>query len=244
MTDNQATAVRTTIVVNAPVEVAFAVFTEDLGGWWPPEHHVLQAPLTAMVFETREGGRVDDVGADGSECQWARVLAYEPPHRVVFSWDISLEWQIESDPDERAKWRCASSLRNRIAHGSNWSTADWIATAKVGRECATRLVHQRAGTSGCIGSRNTSGASRHTTDIGSVGRLVAVLLSLMNIRAALGPTMSAQPNSPLRMRGPGQALLWDRSQKAPLKIRKWSKPQGMPREPAEGERSRSCSGST
>ncbi len=80
MTDNQATAVRTTIVVKAPVEVAFAVFTEDLGSWRPPEHHVLQASLTAMVFETREGGRVYDVGADGSECKWARVLAYEPPH--------------------------------------------------------------------------------------------------------------------------------------------------------------------
>ena len=132
MTDNQATAVSTTIVVNAPVEVAFAVFTEDLGRWWPPEHHVLQAPLSAMVFETREGGRVYDVGGDGSECQWARVLAYEPPHRVVFSWDISLQWQIKSDPgrtsEVEVRFIAEESHRTRVElehrrldrHGEGW----------------------------------------------------------------------------------------------------------------------------
>ena len=56
-----------------------------------------------MVFELREGGRIYDVGVDGSECQWARVLAYEPPDRVVFSWDISLQWQIEADLDRTSE---------------------------------------------------------------------------------------------------------------------------------------------
>ncbi len=51
-----------------------------------------------MVFEPREGGNVYDRGVDGSECRWARVLVYDPPHRVVFSWDISLAWQVETDP--------------------------------------------------------------------------------------------------------------------------------------------------
>ena len=103
MTDTQATAVTTAIVVHAPVDVAFAVFTEDMGSWWPPEHHLLQAPLAAMVFEPQAGGRVYDVGEDGSECQWARVLVHEPPHRVVFSWDVNLQWQVETEPgaDER-----------------------------------------------------------------------------------------------------------------------------------------------
>jgi uncharacterized protein YndB with AHSA1/START domain len=103
MTDTQATAVSTSIVVDAPAEVAFTVFTEDMGSWWPPDHHILQAPLASMVFEAREGGRVYDVGTDGTECQWARVLAYEPPHRVVFSWDISLQWQVEHDPDRTSE---------------------------------------------------------------------------------------------------------------------------------------------
>jgi uncharacterized protein YndB with AHSA1/START domain len=97
MTDTTS-AVTTSITVDAPTELAFAVFTEDIGSWWPPEHHILQAPLASMVFEPREGGRVYDVGEDGSECQWARVLVHEPPRRVVFSWDVSLEWRVESDP--------------------------------------------------------------------------------------------------------------------------------------------------
>jgi len=92
------TAVTTSIVVDAPVDQAFTVFTEDIGSWWPSEHHILQAPLAAMVFEQEVGGHVYDVGTDGSECRWARVLAYEPPTRVVFSWDISLQWQVETDP--------------------------------------------------------------------------------------------------------------------------------------------------
>jgi uncharacterized protein YndB with AHSA1/START domain len=91
-------AVTTSIVVDAPADQAFAVFTEDIGSWWPADHHILQAPLASMVFEPRVGGHVYDVGTDGSECHWARVLAYEPPTRVVFSWDISLQWQVETDP--------------------------------------------------------------------------------------------------------------------------------------------------
>ncbi len=98
MSDTQATAVQTSIVVEAPAEQAFAVFTEDIGSWWPPEHHILDAPLDHMVFEPRVGGNVYDVGTDGSRCRWATVLAYEPPHRVVFSWDITLQWQIETEP--------------------------------------------------------------------------------------------------------------------------------------------------
>jgi len=103
MTESQTTAVTTSITVDAPVDVAFTVFTEDMASWWPPEHHILQNPLASMVFEPRAGGRVYDVGEDGTECQWARVLVHEPPHRVVFSWDISLQWQIESDPNRTSE---------------------------------------------------------------------------------------------------------------------------------------------
>jgi uncharacterized protein YndB with AHSA1/START domain len=97
------TSVRESIVVQAPVEAAFSAFTEDIGSWWPPDHHVLQAPLAEMVFEPREGGHVYDRGTDGSECRWARVLAYEPPERVVISWDIALNWEIETDPDRTSE---------------------------------------------------------------------------------------------------------------------------------------------
>ncbi len=97
-TQSEGTSVRTSIEVGASQERAFRVFTEDIGSWWPPDHHVLEAELGEMVFEPREGGYVYDRGRDGSECRWARVLAYEPPSRVVISWDISPKWVIEADP--------------------------------------------------------------------------------------------------------------------------------------------------
>ena len=92
------TAVSTSITVEAPVDRAFHVFTEDMASWWPPDHHIIGVPLATMVFEPKVGGDVYDVGEDGSRCRWARVLVYEPPTRVVFSWDISLQWQVENDP--------------------------------------------------------------------------------------------------------------------------------------------------
>jgi len=97
-TDTADTAVQASIVVDAPIDKAFSVFTADIGTWWPPEHHILRAELAEMVFEPRVGGHVYDRATDGTECRWARVLAYDPPDRVVFSWDISLQWEIESDP--------------------------------------------------------------------------------------------------------------------------------------------------
>ena len=97
------TAVRSSIVVDAPIERAFSVFTDGIGTWWPPENHILQAELAKMVFEPRVGGNVYDIGVDGSECRWSRVLAYGPPNSFVISWDINLQWQIESDPSRTSE---------------------------------------------------------------------------------------------------------------------------------------------
>jgi uncharacterized protein YndB with AHSA1/START domain len=97
------TSVRRSITVQAPIDHAFKVFTEGIGTWWPPEHHILEAELAEMVFEPRVGGNVYDRGVDGSTCAWARVLAYEPPDRVVFSWDISPAWQIETDHEKTSE---------------------------------------------------------------------------------------------------------------------------------------------
>src|SRR5436305_8496391 len=98
-----ASAVRESIVVNAPIERAFSVFTEEIGSWWAPDHHIIDAPLAEMVFEPRVGGHVYDRGVDGSECRWARVLAYEPPERLVISWDINLAWKLENDPERTSE---------------------------------------------------------------------------------------------------------------------------------------------
>ena len=93
-----ATTVRHSIVVEASIEEAFRVFTEDFGRFKPPEHNLLGADILETVFEPRVGGHVFDRGVDGSVCRWARVLIFEPPKRVVISWDISPYWEIETDP--------------------------------------------------------------------------------------------------------------------------------------------------
>ncbi|MEU8284684.1 SRPBCC family protein [Micromonospora sp. NPDC048905] len=99
MTQAATAVVRRQIVVNAPIERAFTVFTERFGDFKPREHNLLQAPIAETVFEPRVGGHIYDRGNDGSECRWARILAYEPPTRVLFSWDIGPTWQVETDPD-------------------------------------------------------------------------------------------------------------------------------------------------
>lgn len=102
MTDTTA-AVRKSIVVPAPVEKAFAVFTERLGDFKPPEHNLLASPIAETVLQPWVGGHIVDRGTDGSECRWARILVFDPPERLVFSWDISPEWRIESDPDRTSE---------------------------------------------------------------------------------------------------------------------------------------------
>jgi uncharacterized protein YndB with AHSA1/START domain len=87
--------VRHQIVVDLPVEQAFATFVDRFGEFKPPEHNLLGAEITETRFEPRVGGHIYDRAADGNECRWARVLVYEPPQRVVFSWDISPQWQLE-----------------------------------------------------------------------------------------------------------------------------------------------------
>jgi uncharacterized protein YndB with AHSA1/START domain len=129
------TAVQLSIVVEAPLERAFHVFVDDFDRIKPREHNMLAVDIEETVFEPRAGGRIFDRGVDGSECQWARVLAYEPPDRVVFSWDISPRWQIETDPDRTSevevrfiaespeRTRVELQHRNLDRHGPGWESA-------------------------------------------------------------------------------------------------------------------------
>lgn len=132
MTSTDATVVRQQIVVDAPIEHAFRVFTDRFGDFKPPEHNLLAVPIAKTVFEPRVGGHIYDRGVDGTECRWARVLAYEPPDRVVFSWDISPRWQLETDPDRTSevevRFVAVTPGRTRVElehrelerHGAGW----------------------------------------------------------------------------------------------------------------------------
>jgi uncharacterized protein YndB with AHSA1/START domain len=126
------TAVRASIVVETAAPHAFEVFTDGIGGWWSPDHHIHGGDIAEMVFEPRAGGHVLDRAVDGSECAWARVLAYEPPVRFVISWDIDLSWQLETDlaktsevevrftPQGPDRTLVELEHRNLDRHGDGW----------------------------------------------------------------------------------------------------------------------------
>lgn len=125
--------IRHSIVVPAPPEIAFKVFTERFGDIKPREHNLLSAPITETMFEPWVGGNIVDRAADGSECRWARVLAYEAPNRLLFSWDINPRWEIETDLDRTSEVEVrfmADGDRTRVElehrhldrHGTGWES--------------------------------------------------------------------------------------------------------------------------
>jgi uncharacterized protein YndB with AHSA1/START domain len=131
-TQSTAAPVRTHTVVEAPIQRAFDVFTQEMASWWPEDHHILDGEVGEMIFEGRPGGRIYDRGTNGQECQWARVLAYEPPDRLLFTWDISPQWQIETDPERTSevevRFIAETESRTRVElehrglerHGDGW----------------------------------------------------------------------------------------------------------------------------
>ena len=96
-------AIRGTVTVAVPVEQAFRVFTDSFDSWWPPQYHIGGADMARAVLEPREGGRWYERGVDGSECDWGRVLVWEPPHRLVVTWQINGQWQYDPDPDHASE---------------------------------------------------------------------------------------------------------------------------------------------
>jgi uncharacterized protein YndB with AHSA1/START domain len=132
MTHATATSIQHSITVQAPIERAFEVFTRDFGAFKPPEHNLLSVPIAETIFEPFAGGYLYDRGTDGSECRWARVAAYEPPERVLLTWNIGPTWQVETDPAKVSEWevRFTAEAPNRTLvelehrhldrHGEGW----------------------------------------------------------------------------------------------------------------------------
>ena len=129
---SSAEPIQKSVVVNAAVERAFALFIGRFDAIKPREHNLLSVPIAETIFEPYVGGRIYDVGADGSRCEWARVLVYEPPSRLVFTWDIGPTWQLESDlaktSEVEVRFVAESADRTRVElehrhlerHGTDW----------------------------------------------------------------------------------------------------------------------------
>jgi uncharacterized protein YndB with AHSA1/START domain len=139
MTPSEIGPVRRSVVVNLGVERAFQLFIERFDAIKPRDHNLLSVPIAESIFEPREGGHIYDVGVDGSQCRWSRVLTYQPPDRLVFSWDIGPTWQLETDPrktsEVEVRFIAESDTRTRVElehrnldrHGDGWrSVADGI----------------------------------------------------------------------------------------------------------------------
>ena len=78
---------RKSVSVARPPAEAFRIFTERIASWWPLQaYSISEARATSCAIEPRLGGMVYEVRDDGERFEWGRVLAWEPPHRLLMSW--------------------------------------------------------------------------------------------------------------------------------------------------------------
>jgi uncharacterized protein YndB with AHSA1/START domain len=93
---NDPNSVRKALLVHAPPAVAWRVFTAKIGTWWPlAAYKIGKVNAVDAVIEPHVGGRWYERGEDGSTCDWGSVLVWEPPARLVLSWDITADWQYD-----------------------------------------------------------------------------------------------------------------------------------------------------
>lgn len=110
-------SVRKVVHVNAPPAIAWRVFTERMGKWWPLAHYKIgQANAVDAILEPRVGGRWYERGDDGSTCMWGSVLAWEPTTRLVLSWDITADWRYDPElkTEVEVRFIAESESRTRV----------------------------------------------------------------------------------------------------------------------------------
>jgi uncharacterized protein YndB with AHSA1/START domain len=97
------TTVRASVVVDAPIEHVFRVFTADMTSWWPRTHHIGAPPMVATILEPRVGGRWYELGDDDSTCEWGIVLAWDPPRHVAVSWHLDGDFRVDRTPGHASR---------------------------------------------------------------------------------------------------------------------------------------------
>ena len=139
MAKTGAAAVRKQIVVEAPIERAFTVFTDRFGDFKPPEHNLLGAAIAETVFEPRVGGCIVDRATDGSECRWARIPAYDPagPGGIQLGHQPAVDHRGRPRPDERGR---GPLLRRVVGPDPGGTRAPAHRPARPGREAVTEGI--------------------------------------------------------------------------------------------------------
>ena len=113
MTFIRVAPVRKSILVNTTQAHAFDVFAKRFDAWWPRDHHIGKSPMKEAVIEPCEGGRWFEKGEDSSECEWGRVLAWEPPNRLVLSWTINGKFQVDDTVESEVEVHFLAESANR-----------------------------------------------------------------------------------------------------------------------------------
>ena len=90
-------SIRRSVEVKVPPARAFAIFTAEASRWWLKTHSIstTKSPIKDVVIEPRAGGRWFERGEDGSECDWGKVLAWEPPTRLLLAWQINADFKYD-----------------------------------------------------------------------------------------------------------------------------------------------------
>jgi uncharacterized protein YndB with AHSA1/START domain len=84
-----------TVQVKAPPARAFELFALRMGDWWPKGGGVGKAPCVDVIVEPRADGRWFERDADGRETPWGKVLAWDPPGRLLLAWQLTPDWTYD-----------------------------------------------------------------------------------------------------------------------------------------------------
>ncbi|GLH77879.1 ATPase [Bradyrhizobium sp. SSBR45G] len=108
------------VLVRAPIDHAFAVFTSGLTRWWPHTHGVGGKPIARVLLEPKLGGRWLEVAEDGTQTVVATITLWEPPQRFVMLWQVDARWKpdaaMRSEVDVRFFAEGEEATRVELVH--------------------------------------------------------------------------------------------------------------------------------